>query len=402
MTSVPLRALGFSLAALAVAVAAALFFSEALEEAGILLWMLALVPAFLLAYYRGWRGMTVALGVGMLLISLLNVFALLTGRGVPEWPVFFFVVSVYIGIALGAGWLSEVRRRIHELEVAEQQMRKAYAELHASHEELKRTQLQLIQAEKLESIGRLAAGVAHEVKNPLMTILWGVQYLAERLPADDDSTAQLLKDMREAVKRANAVITGLLDFSSPHALDLQIEDLNTVVDGALALVKHQLHRSRISVAKELAADLPHLMLDRFKIEQVLVNIVMNAIHAMPDGGTLTVKTYLRRAGSPDRPSQGHGPDPLGPDNDVVVLEVEDTGTGIPEEKLAKVFDPFFTTKERGKGTGLGLAVVRQIVEMHGGSIQMSNRREGGARVIIAFRLATGGSNDGEEANPSRG
>lgn len=256
-------------------------------------------------------------------------------------------------------------------------------------------QKQMLQAEKLESVGRLAAGVAHEVKNPLMTLLTGVKYLSQHVPTHDENVALLLEDMRHAVKRADAVIKGLLDLSAPRELDMTAEDLNPIVEQSLLLVKHELDEAQIRIVKELGENLPVAMLDSFKVQQVLVNIFTNASHAMPDGGTLTVKTFLRPAGAG---SKGDGYVGRG---DGVVAEVDDTGTGISEDKLKKVFDPFFTTKPTGKGTGLGLSVTRQIVGMHGGWIDIRNRDGGGVRATIMFQLHGEGNGGGEEAHPDR-
>lgn len=249
-------------------------------------------------------------------------------------------------------------------------------------------QQQMVQAEKLESVGRLAAGVAHEVKNPLMILLTGIKYLSRR-PTEDESVRQVLDDMSDAVERADKVIRGLLDLSAPRELDVKLEDLNPIVEQSLLLVKHDLDRGRITVIKKLDDDLPQVLLDSFKIQQVLVNLFTNASHAMPDGGMLTVKTYLRppmgAAGAADE-LPADRPTPEG----VVVVEVDDTGTGIPKDKLKKVFDPFFTTKPTGMGTGLGLSIARQIVEMQRGVIVIRNRPEGGVRATILFRLPKGG------------
>ena len=156
-------------------------------------------------------------------------------------------------------------------------------------------------------------------------------------------------------------------------------------------MKHDLDRSHITVIKKLEDNLPDVMLDSFKIQQVLVNIFTNAIHAMPEGGMLTLKTYLRppagAGGGVEDDTIGDLPTPEG----AVVVEVDDTGTGIPKDKVKKVFDPFFTTKPTGKGTGLGLSVSRQLVEMQGGMIDIRNRAEGGVRVTILFKLPRGGN-----------
>jgi two-component system NtrC family sensor kinase len=269
----------------------------------------------------------------------------------------------------------------------ENELLRTLAELERSHAQLKTTQFQLIEAEKLEAIGRLAAGVAHEVKNPLAIIRAGVDYLATGPARSDDATPSVVRRMGEAVARADCVVSEMLDLSAPHELELAVEDLNDLIDQACVLVKHELARRPIRLNTELSPDLPQLWLDRVKIKQVFINLLTNAIHAMPDGGTLTVRTRastLAEAGIDHRKGARRS-DELTPEQRVVVAEVEDTGVGIPEESLPHVFDPFFSTKDPAQGTGLGLTVTKQIVDLHGGVIEIRNRREGGVSVLVAFK-----------------
>lgn len=266
--------------------------------------------------------------------------------------------------------------------------------------ELKTTQLQLIQSAKFESVGQLAVGVAHEVKNPLHILLHGLVYLSRApLSAGDENVALVLGKMDNAVKRADRVIKGLLDFSAPSATELTPSELNAVVEESLLLVNHELVRAHVTLVKELEEALPVLKLDRQKIEQAFVNLFINAIHAMPAGGTLTVKTYAE------------WPTEFGPDvgrrrtdqfrigETRVVAEVLDTGTGIPTETLDRLFDPFFTTKPPGQGTGLGLSVTRKILELHQGTIEISNRQEGGVRVTLTFKTERS-HEDAKETDPT--
>jgi signal transduction histidine kinase len=306
----------------------------------------------------------------------------------------FFGVVVYLLSALKAshdGLEAEVERRTSalrreigerrlaegrltqtndELSQSRERLVEALAELQKSHAELKTTQWQLIEATKLESIGRLAAGVAHEVKNPLMTLTMVADYLAQVIPAQEPEAATMLQDMRDAIQRANRVISELLEFSRPGGLTLKPEDLHAIVDRALSLVKLDLARCHIEVVRQSGGTLPALPMDKNKIEQVLVNIFMNAVQAMPEGGTLTIRTSAAPAGPSGSPA--------------VTVEIDDTGPGISEASLTRVFDPFFTTKPVGQGTGLGLSVARQIVQLHGGTIDLRNRTEGGARVTIVL------------------
>ncbi len=257
-----------------------------------------------------------------------------------------------------------------ELSQSRERLVGALADLQKSHAELKATQWQLIEATKLESIGRLAAGVAHEVKNPLMTLTMVADYLAQVIPTHEPDAPSMLQDMREAIQRANRVISELLEFSRPGELTLQPEDFHAIVDRGLSLVKLELARRHIDVIRQFGLALPALPMDKNKIEQVLVNLFMNAIQAMPQGGTLTVRTSAVPVAQTGAPG--------------IVVEIDDSGPGIPEAHLARVFDPFFTTKAAGQGTGLGLCVAQQIVQLHGGTIALANRPEGGARVTIVL------------------
>jgi signal transduction histidine kinase len=255
---------------------------------------------------------------------------------------------------------------------AEEELRHALNDVQTAHAELQRTQFQLIEAAKMESVGRLAAGVAHEVKNPLMTLSLGADYfLSRRLESPEE--AQLVQDMKEAVHRASNVINVLLDYARPRPLQRTSEDIHEVIENSLALVRYQLNKQHVTVVREFDAALPPLLLDRTRIEHMFVNLFLNAMQAMPPGGTLTVRTF------PSSPPGSDSDTPAG-----VIVEVDDTGHGIVSENAGKLFEPFFTTKPPGQGTGLGLAIVRRIMEIHGGSIRLGNRKEGGARATLQF------------------
>jgi signal transduction histidine kinase len=268
------------------------------------------------------------------------------------------------------------------------ELQRTLSELQHSHEDLKSAQFQLIQAEKMQSIGRLAAGVAHEVKNPLGILRMGTDYLAKNLASPDENVALILADMTDAINRADGIIMGLLDFSVPHALDSHAEDLSAILEQSITLVRHSLGEAHVKLVRELATGLPPVWLDPNKIKQVFVNILINAIHATPAGGVITVRTSTRklRASEVDHDAGSRLADRFRAGETVVVGEVLDTGAGIPEDKLAQIFDPFFTTKPTGKGTGLGLTVTKKIVELHGGSLDIRNRKEGGVGVTIMFKV----------------
>lgn len=291
-----------------------------------------------------------------------------------------------LGIVIISRDITEQREAQEKLVEANKNLTEAVAELKKAHEELRTVQLQLIEAEKMKSIGRLAAGVAHEVKNPLAIINMGAAYLAQQNFAGDSEVPQVLREMTDAVKRADAVIKGMLDFSTPKQLEVQDEDLNAIIEQSLLLVRGEMKTNVHKVAKELQPSLPLLKLDRLKIGQVFVNVFTNAIHAMPGGGTLTVRTRTRQHAGVGANIGDSRSECFHVGCRLVVAEIDDDGTGIPQDKLTKVFDPFFTTKTTGEGTGLGLSVTRSIIDLHGGTIEIHNRPEGGAKVTITFEV----------------
>lgn len=283
--------------------------------------------------------------------------------------------------------ITEQRRYEDQLQMKNLELASTAEALRRSHQELKSAQLQLIQAEKMESIGTLAAGVAHEVKNPLAILQMGVNYLGKKVPDDDENVAMVLQEMREAISRADGITRGLLDFAASKQIATKAEDFNQLIEGTIKLVRHALSSARIDVLREFSEPLPKVMVDRLQFQQVFVNIFMNAIHAMPRGGRLLIRTYPKEMTETTHFEGSRSSTHLWVGDEVVVAEVEDSGTGIPEENLAKIFDPFFTTKPTGVGTGLGLPVTKKIIELHGGAISIRNKPDGGVRVTITLKQA---------------
>ncbi|WP_177418847.1 transporter substrate-binding domain-containing protein [endosymbiont of Lamellibrachia barhami] len=253
--------------------------------------------------------------------------------------------------------------------------------------ELQTAQTQLMQAEKMESIGRLAAGVAHEVKNPLAIIQMGVDYLSQEISNDEISVA-VIKDINDAVHRADTVIYGLLDFSRDKKLEMKQGNFNEVISSALHLVDHELRQHNITVQLFLAKALPPLELDSNKLQQVFINLFMNAVHAMGHNGVLQISSEVKRIeDEADLLPASKAIFRIG--ERVIRVEVADTGPGIREQDRTKIFELFYTTKAVGKGTGLGLSVSRNIINMHHGAIDITNRPEGGASVVVLFKLNKG-------------
>ncbi len=267
---------------------------------------------------------------------------------------------------------------------AEARLALANRELRASNRELQDAQLRLIQAAKLESVGRLAAGVAHEVKNPLAIIQLGLDFLEETLELEP-TAAEIFVDMQVALSRADTVVRGLLDFSRERELRLTAASINAIIQAALKLVRHELGQRNIQAVATLEESLPETLLDADKLQQVFLNLFMNAMHAMGRDGVLSVTSELIQVDAEALIGRLRDLD-IAPGQQAIRVVIRDTGAGIAERDLARLFDPFFTTKRQGEGTGLGLSVTHNIVNLHRAGIDIGNHPDGGARVTLLFRI----------------
>ncbi|NQT72838.1 MAG: 4Fe-4S binding protein [Chloroflexi bacterium] len=222
-------------------------------------------------------------------------------------------------------------------------------------EELKDNQEALIQAEKLSSLGQMAASVAHEVNNPLSGVLIYTRLLTKKIKNNTFSEQEALgylAKMDSEIERSSRIIKNLLDFSRQFEPSFRTVDVNEVIEKALSLVGHQAEINNIEVIEYRNPSLPMVTADFDQLRQVLINLTLNAIQAMPDGGKLTLRTSL--------------------EDDQIRIDVADTGCGISEENMHKLFTPFFTTKEKGQGVGLGLAVIHGIIQRHKGRIEVES------------------------------
>ena len=231
--------------------------------------------------------------------------------------------------------------------------------------ELKRTQAQLVQSTKLAAIGELAANIAHEINNPLTTVLGFASFLAERIPPTDPMREELGLIQEEA-SRARDIVRDLLQFSRQRDFSPESADVNTVLEQVIAMVRRQGALNAITVQERYAPDLPAVELDVSRIKQVFLNIINNAVYVMPNGGSLTIRTEAA--------------------NGVVRVAFEDTGPGIAPEHRDRIFDPFFTTKPEVSGTGLGLSVSLGIVQSHGGTIEVQTEVGRGSTFTVALPL----------------
>jgi len=265
--------------------------------------------------------------------------------------------------------------------------KKAEEDLEKAYTKLKETQDQLIQVEKLNAVGQLASGVAHEVRNPLGIIIQGINYLEKRISLKKEDIFETFTMVKDSVKRADRIINLLLDFSKVTNLDLQSEDINSVLENSLSLVRTKSKSKDVDIIIETNKDVPKVRIDKNRIEQVFVNVFLNAIQAMAKGGKIIIRSYdtlLKEA----RDGVGRRKvDFFRIGEKAVVVEIEDTGVGISEENLKKIFDPFFTTKGPSEGTGLGLSVSRNIIIMHRGLIEVKSKLGKGTKVIIVLKIA---------------
>jgi signal transduction histidine kinase len=248
--------------------------------------------------------------------------------------------------------------------------------------QLYEARMQLIQAEKMETVGRLSAGVAHEVKNPLAIIQMGADYLVQVIPPEN-GVHEVIADINDAVRRADRVIKDLLDFSHSDELDMTPADLNALVEEAMRLVAHEYRKRNIDLHSQLLSTNPPVRIDANKIQQVLINMLMNAAQAVGRDGEVVLSCEVV---SFERDS---GEAMFAPGEPVLRLTISDNGPGISQENLDKLFDPFFTTKPVGEGTGLGLSVSKNIMELHSGRLAVGNGSSRGAVVTMDFKIEKG-------------
>jgi len=269
-----------------------------------------------------------------------------------------------------------LRKRVEEA------LREAHLELQQAYDTLEQTQAAAIVAEKMAAVGRLTAGVSHEVLNPLTTI----NLVLQRLLDDPDIDPSLTEDLRGIEEQADRIVKvsqGLLSFSRQRKPERRPIELNEVVTKTLTLLEYDLKLQNIDVEMNLAVDLPLILADEDQLQQVILNLLTNARDVMPKGGRLVLSTA--------------DVEPLFADRErAVELRVEDTGPGIPPEHMDKLFEPFFTTKPEGGGTGLGLSICQGIIESHGGVIRAENVPGGGAAFIVHLNM------EGEHAEQDLG
>jgi len=242
--------------------------------------------------------------------------------------------------------------------------------------ELEEHQEQLVQSRKIAAVGTLTSGIAHELNNPINNIVLTAESLKEDFrDLSQEEAMGLIQDILIQSERASEIVKGLLDFSRAEHPEFDALSIGTVIQDTLKLVRNQLSLSGINVEQDIPGDLPPIRGDKKSLQQVFLNLFINAIQAMLDGGALRVRAH---------PS---------PDGQWMVIDVTDTGVGIDPGLLSQIFDPFYTTKKVGRGTGLGLSVTYGIVEKHGGHIEVKSSKGAGATFTVTLPLQRAENNE---------
>ncbi|MBI4444285.1 MAG: hypothetical protein HY645_00130 [Acidobacteria bacterium] len=265
---------------------------------------------------------------------------------------------LYHLLALVTGVLSQSeRRRSQELETASHELSKAYQKLQETFDQLRR-------ADRLASLGQLSAGIAHEIRNPLGSIRGSVEIIETEITPDHPKH-EFVQIIKEETARVNSLVSEFLKFARPPEPLTQGTLINDLIDSTLKILHKQAEKSNVEIRQDLDPSIPSLDLDWNQMRQVLLNILLNAIEAMPGGGIIEVQSFLKAGNR-------------------VVVQISDNGPGIEDHLLDWIFDPFFTTKPHG--TGLGLSISHQLVENHGGVLRVHKNNERGLTFSIELPL----------------
>jgi hypothetical protein len=303
--------------------------------------------------------------------------------------------------------IASFNRMIERLKANREELEDYVRSLEAANKQLKQAQEELIRTEKLASIGRFAAGVAHEVGNPLGAIL-GYTSMLEKGQIEPRESKDYLQRIEKEIQRINRIVRELLNFSRPSRGEIREVEVNKVLENTLSLLSYQKSFRNVETQLDLQPELPRVLADESQLSQVFLNMMLNAVDAMTDGGVLRIQTQThvventfadpfrryfapRRSGDPVESDyfRVRKPDPLSAilakfsrGDCLVKIRISDTGTGIKKEDFERIFDPFFTTKPPDKGTGLGLSICLRIVESVGGVIRVESEGEQGSTFEI--------------------
>jgi len=319
---------------------------------------LYVLPIVIAALYRGWRGGLFAAIFSGMCDTLFTISTLAAQGSIQDHLASQSAETVdFVLVGLVAGILADRQREQKKaLQKTTEQLGLVYKELQENFERMKR-------AERLYAIGQLSAGLAHEIRNPLAS-LSGTIGILRRNPSAVEKRFECLDIMDKECRRLNNLLTSFLDYAKPRPPKLLKIDISSVLDSVIGLVSHTLDQTSIALRKETALQLPAVECDPELLKQVLVNLLINAIQASPNGGEILLQARIR------------GSD--------LVIQVRDQGSGVQAEDLDKIFDPFFTTKENG--TGLGLSVANKIIEQFGGTLTAERNTDQGMTFSVILPM----------------
>jgi two-component system, sporulation sensor kinase E len=301
----------------------------------------------------------------------------------PSWW-YWHIIKLIIFVGLVIGLAHGLARTFRELRESRNKLTGTVEKLRHAYENLKDTQEELLESEKLASIGRLAATVAHEIRNPLGAINNSIGIFKRHSHLTDEDR-ELMDIADKEIVRLNKIISDFLNFAKPSPIEKTPTDLNSLIEETLALffVDNGDGKRPIKVVRYLDSELPDVPVDRDAIKQCLWNILINSVQAMHAGGSLAIKTrYSLKSRN-------------GTSSEEAVITVSDNGPGMPQETVLKAFQPFFSTK--AKGTGLGLSIVQRIIRQHGGDVLITSAVGKGTQVEITIPLGQDASLEPEEA-----
>ncbi len=309
------------------------------------------LPIIVAGLSLGWRGGAVVSVISSIVYLLRH-----ETLGPFDWIDRYLEAAMFCLVGVLTGVLSERERMQREgLRTTALRLEEVYRELQNNVQHLKR-------AARMTALGHLSAGLAHEIRNPLASIE-GAAYVAQT-ESDPERSAEFLEIIRKETARLNGLVTQFLEFARPRAPQMIPTDPGSLADSVLNLVRQIAAQNRVTLRRTFDQTMPNVRCDPEQMKQVLLNLVLNAIQAMPDGGEVLISAEVT--------------------DDTLLLRVKDTGPGIPAERADEVFDPFFTTKQNG--TGLGLPIAYQIVEQHGGDLSLESNSPGDCSFLIRLPL----------------
>ncbi len=323
------------------------------------------------------------------------------GEPGADWHHLSARVATFLLLGGSLGYLSQRERQARgEAERLNEELAENQARLEKAYQELQAAQERLVQSERLAAIGQMSAKVSHEVRNPLGSISLNAELLEDELQALPEQqraeAASLVAAIRSQVDVLSAVTEEYLRFARLPKPKLEATAVSPVIEELADFVREELRVRKVELVVDVPAEQPTLRLDAGQIRQALLNLIRNAAEAMPDGGTITIRAGLsnqeaaasRRNAAGERRFDSGSLPPAGCLLPAVLIEVQDTGAGIPPENLDRIFEPFFTSKEGG--TGLGLAIARQIATDHGGSLTCESTPGGGTTFRLILPISNGG------------